>query len=65
MCKGGTTISGKASQRLSNFEVENSTFPQPAQHEMKIKRINIKKPLVLGNDMERAIMLRSVVCSFR
>ena len=59
-----TTISGKASQRLSNFEVKNSIFSQQPQHEMKIKCINIKKPLVLGNGMERAIMVRSVACSF-
>ena len=30
---------------------------------MKIKHIDIKKPMVLGNDMGRVIMIRSVVCS--
>ena len=46
-----------------SFEVKNSIFSQQPQHEIKVKRVNIKKTLVLGKDMSEVIMIRSLVCS--
>ena len=62
LCKGENNHFLKDLPTVSNFEVENSIFSQQPQHEMKIKFINLKNSLVLGNDWERAIMIRSFVC---
>ena len=57
-----TTISWKASQWLSNSEIENSIFSHQPQHEMKIKRIKIK-PLGSEKWRGKGYNVSSVVCS--